>query len=159
MHTHKLHLCSWEHMHKCIHIHTWCCDSSRFPLAQRDRPRRWHIFASSSLRPNCSARRRPRETDSRRDQTLVPRGWYENHLFQSPGTLTLVTTVAVLKWILTDSASSTHICHSFSPTVSFVFLNPCFFMQLIQIQFKSLETFSFISDMFHLLLLRRRRQS
>lgn len=38
---------------------TWCWASSRFPLAQRESPSRWRIFASSSRRASCSASRRP----------------------------------------------------------------------------------------------------
>lgn len=38
---------------------TWCWASSRFPLAHRESPRRWRIFASSSRRASCSASRRP----------------------------------------------------------------------------------------------------
>ena len=63
------------------HTHTWCCASSRLPPAHRDRPRRCRILASSSLRPNCSARRRP--ADQRGDQTLVPACLSERHLFDS----------------------------------------------------------------------------
>lgn len=38
---------------------TWCWASSRFPLAHRESPRRWRIFASSSRLASCSASRRP----------------------------------------------------------------------------------------------------
>ena len=55
---------------------TWCWASSRFPLAQRERPRPWRILASSSLRPSCSANLKPefreRNFEDDRRQTIPP---------------------------------------------------------------------------------------
>lgn len=139
-------LWAWTHTHartcarQHTHTHTWCCASSRFPPAHRDRPRRWRILASSSFRPNCSARRRPEEKkDSQkwRSDKSAPRGWSENQYFYSHDNCCCIE--GNLNW-----AHSTHICHSFSMCL-------CLSVVLSFLQsFRTVAALQFVSDMFHL---------